>query len=61
MRFDDDEAALPDGSKKETPDKMEVNKELLAHYRKLIGLRNSLPALRTGSFETVLTDDGRQL
>ena len=57
----DDEVTLPDGSKKATPDKVEVNTELLAHYQKLIGLRHALPALRTGSFETVLTDDGRQL
>ncbi len=57
----EDEATVPDGSKKETADKVEVNKELLAHYRKLIGLRKVLPALRTGSFETVLTDDDRQL
>ena len=57
----EDEAVLPDGSEKETPDRVAVNRELLAHYRKLIGLRHALPALRTGSFETVLTDDERQL
>ena len=57
----DDEVTLPDGSKKATPDKVEVNKELLAHYEKLIGLRNTLAALRTGSFETVLIDNARQL
>ena len=57
----EDEVTLPDGSMKEIPDKVEINKELLAHYRKLIGLRNALPVLRTGSFETVLTDDERQL
>jgi glycosidase len=57
----EDEATLPDGSKKETPDKVEVNRDLLDHYKKLVALRRELPALRTGSFETVLTDDERQL
>ena len=57
----DDEATLPDGSIKKSPDKVGVNRELRAHYRKLIGLRGELPALRRGSFETVLTDDERQL
>jgi cyclomaltodextrinase / maltogenic alpha-amylase / neopullulanase len=57
----EDEVVLPDGSRRERPETVEVNKELLAHYRKLIGLRNALPALRTGSFETVLVDDERQL
>lgn len=57
----EDEVTLPDGSKKEIPDKVAVNMDLFAHYRKLITLRNELPALRTGSFETVLIDDPKQL
>jgi glycosidase len=57
----EDEAALPDGSKKATPDKVGVNEDLLAHYKKLIALRHALPSLRTGSFETVLIDDEKQL
>jgi glycosidase len=57
----EDEATLPDGSIKESPDKVGVNEVLRAHYRKLIGLRRDLPALRRGSFETVLVDDERQL
>ena len=57
----EDEVTLPDGSKKASPDKVEVNQELLEHYRKLIALRNSLPVLRRGEFETVLIDDKRQL
>jgi glycosidase len=55
------EETLPDGSTKPVPDKVEVNDKLLDHYRKLIGLRNELPALRTGSFETVLIEDEKQL
>jgi cyclomaltodextrinase / maltogenic alpha-amylase / neopullulanase len=57
----EDEATLPDGSSKESPDKVGVNEVLRAHYRKLTGLRRDLPALRRGSFETVLVDDERQL
>ena len=57
----EDEVTLPDGTKKDVPDKVEVNRDLLAHYKKLIALRNALPALRTGSFATLLTDDERQL
>ena len=55
------EVTLPDGSKKAQPDKVEVNHDLRAHYKKLIGLRSELPALRTGSFETLVTDDVRQV
>ena len=57
----EDEATLPDGSKNAQPDKVEVNCDLLEHYRKLITLRRDLPSLRRGSFETVLIDDSRQL
>jgi len=56
-----DEVLLPDGSRREVPDKVAVNRELREHYRQLIALRNELPALRTGSYETLLTDDQRQL
>lgn len=57
----EDEATLPDGGKKSRPDKVEVNRSLLEHYRKLVALRRELPSLRRGSFETVLVDDERQL
>jgi len=57
----EDEVVLPDGSKKPEPDKVAVNKDLFSHYKKLIGLRNELPALRTGGYETVLIDDEKQL
>ncbi|MFO0961937.1 MAG: alpha-amylase family glycosyl hydrolase [Phycisphaerales bacterium] len=35
------------------------DKELLAYYRAIIALRHAHPALRTGSFETVLVDDAQ--
>jgi glycosidase len=57
----EDEVTLPDGRKKAEPDKVEMNRELLDHYRKLIAVRRDLAALRRGSFETVLIDDDRQL
>jgi glycosidase len=57
----EDEATRFDGSKKTEPDRVAVDHELLGHYKKLIALRNELPALRRGSFETVLIDDDRQL
>jgi glycosidase len=56
-----DEVTLPDGSKKDEGDKVEVNRDLFEHYRKLIALRREFLALRRGSFETVFIDDKRQL
>jgi cyclomaltodextrinase / maltogenic alpha-amylase / neopullulanase len=55
-----DEATLPDGTKRAQPDKVEFNRDLRDHYKKLIALRHELPALRTGTFENVVTDDARQ-
>jgi len=57
----EDETTLPDGSTRKGADTVEVNHDLLAHYRKLIALRKELPALRRGGFETVLVDDDGQL
>ena len=57
----EDESTLPDGSTKPSGDPVSVNRDLLDHYRRLIRLRNELPALRTGSFETIVLDDGRQI
>ena len=53
----EDEAHLPDGTRKANPDKVAFNRDLHAHYRRLIGLRNELEPLRIGSFETLVTDD----
>ena len=36
-----------------------IDPTTLAHYRAVIGLRRAHPALRTGSFRTVLTDDAQ--
>jgi len=56
----DDEVYLPDGSKRQ-PDKVNINKELQTHYKKLIDIRHSNQALTLGRFNTLLTDDKRNL
>lgn len=60
MKYDD-EVFLPDGSKKEKPDKVEVNKDLLEHYKKLIHIRNSHEALQLGDFNSLLCDDENEI
>jgi cyclomaltodextrinase / maltogenic alpha-amylase / neopullulanase len=55
-----DEAYKPDGTKR-PPDKVQINHDLRDHYKKLIALRNRYPALRLGSFETLLFDDDKGL
>lgn len=52
----DDEVYLPDGSKRPA-DSVEVNHDLLGFYKKWIGIRNTHPALRLGSYRTLLADD----
>jgi glycosidase len=47
---------MPDGSKR-SPDKIEINQELKAHYKTLIAIRNAYPALREGAFKPILVDD----
>lgn len=41
----------------EKPDENFVMKEHLAYYRQITALRNAHPALRTGTFQTLLTED----
>jgi cyclomaltodextrinase len=55
------EVVLPDGTERETAVPVQFNHELHAHYRRLIAIRSSSPALQRGSFSTLLTDDARQL
>jgi cyclomaltodextrinase len=56
----DPETTKPDGSTRPA-DTVEINHELLEHYRALIRIRNTHPALRTGTFTTLLTDDERRV
>lgn len=52
----EDETALPGGGVRKA-DKVSVNEELLAFYKKLISIRNRYPALRVGEYKTILADD----
>ncbi|MFO0893912.1 MAG: alpha-amylase family glycosyl hydrolase [Phycisphaerales bacterium] len=45
----------------EQPEENAVMEDHLAFYRGAIALRNRFEALRTGSFRTILTDDGQDL
>jgi cyclomaltodextrinase len=54
------EVYMPDGSKR-SPDKVEINQDLKAHYKTLIEIRNAYPALREGTFKTILVDDTQDL
>jgi glycosidase len=56
----EDEVTNPNGSKRQA-DQVAVNEELQQHYRKLIQLRNALPALQLGDFSTLLVDDKNSL
>ncbi|WP_439509718.1 glycoside hydrolase family 13 protein [Marinimicrobium koreense] len=56
----EDEATNPDGSRR-SPDEVAVNRDLQDHYRKMISIRNSNPALRLGDFSTLIADDERNL
>ncbi len=51
-----DEVYNPDGTTR-PPDTVEINDDLLAHYKKMIHIRNQSKALQLGSFETVCVDD----
>ncbi|KAA3661978.1 MAG: DUF3459 domain-containing protein, partial [Calditrichaeota bacterium] len=55
-----DEVSNPDGSKRKA-DAVEINKDLLAHYKKMIAVRNQSEALKQGSFETLLVDDANDV
>lgn len=55
-----DEVYNVDGSKR-TPDRVEVNKDLQAHYKKLVEIRRSNPALQLGSIKTLIADDAKDV
>ncbi len=56
----EDEVFGPDGSTHE-PDKVEINKGLKSHYKKLIEIRNNNMALQTGDYRTILADDQKDV
>jgi glycosidase len=55
------EVVLPDGNRRANPDTVEVNRDLLQTYQRLIRIRRQHPALSLGDFQTLLTDDERQI
>jgi cyclomaltodextrinase / maltogenic alpha-amylase / neopullulanase len=57
----EDEVFLPDQSKKKNPDKVEINKDLLEHYKKLIKIRNEYEVLQTGKYKTIKADDEKNV
>ena len=50
------EAIQADGSRRQTPDPVSIDRELLHHYRQLIRIRKQNPALLLGSFKTLVTE-----
>jgi len=52
-----DEVYNADGSKRKTADKVMVNNDLKDFYKKIISIRNNNPALQTGDYKTLITDD----
>jgi glycosidase len=61
MLWDDivyeDEKVHPAKGMTKPVEKNAPDNDLLDHYKKMIKLRHSLPALRRGSIETLITDD----
>jgi glycosidase len=60
MKYED-EVYLPNQTKKVNLDKVEVNDDLLEHYKKLIRIRNENLALQLGDYETILANDKKKL
>jgi len=55
-----DEVYNFNGSKR-SPDKVAINQELKAHYKKLIAIRDANPALQLGSFKTLIADNVKDI
>ena len=56
-----DAGKAPDGNRKVRNDQVQVVREVHEHFRKLIRLRGAHPSLRSGSLETLIADDAREL
>lgn len=44
-----------------TPDKVEINKDLQTHYKKMIAIRNSNPELQFGTYKTLIADNKKDI
>jgi len=47
--------------KREKTDKVEINKNLLNHYKKNINIRNSNPEFQSGNFKVLLINDSNKI
>ncbi|MCD4793077.1 MAG: glycoside hydrolase family 13 protein [Bacteroidales bacterium] len=56
----EDEVFNPDGSKRKS-DKVSQNKDLLAHYKKLISVRNDHKAIQLGTYKTLTADNEKDV
>jgi glycosidase len=56
-----DETLQADGSRRAAPDTVTFDADLFAHYKRLIAVRQALPALREGTYQTSLVDDERDV
>lgn len=57
----EDESVLPDQSLRDKTSKVEFDKELFSHYKKLIFIRNENEELQTGDYKTILIDDEKKI
>jgi glycosidase len=55
------EEKLPNWEKREQTGEVAFDHDMFEHYRKLIHIRNSHPALQLGDYQTLLADDTRDL
>ncbi len=58
---DKKETEEQNGGKEKRPEEAVFDHDLFEHYRKLIHIRNSHPALQLGDYQTLLADDERDL
>ena len=56
-----DEACNPDGSRRESPDRVAFNRDLFEHYRKVIRLRRAHEALQIGDYAALPVEGGRKI
>ena len=57
----DNEKYLPKNLKRKNADKVEVNIDLLNHYKKIINIRNTNPELQSGDFKVLLINDKNRI
>lgn len=55
-----DEVYCVDGTKHD-PDKVSINYDLKAHYKKMIGIRNANEELQVGTYKTLLVDNVKDI